>query len=214
MPNDTTDYATDHATARATEHATDRAPEHTHESADELAAFGQASLPVADTARALTDLVERNPIPAVLAAAAAGAGLMALVALMARRDPDPLASVPLASSSALRGIDFETLKQQVADLTHRLTDRVANAVPADAAKQRVEQATDALADGWGTVRDQALEALGRFEPQASAAIKAARENPVWTALIVGAVGALVGSQMLSGKPTAPVGPQSDPSADA
>ena len=90
------------------------------------------------------------------------------------------------------------------------------AVPVDAAKQRVEHAGDAIADGWNTVRDQALDAFGRFEPQASAAIKAARENPVWSALIVGAVGALIASQMLgksTDEPAADATP-SDPSADA
>jgi len=179
----------------------------TPQTLDELAAFGAHTEP-GDATRALTDLVERNPIPAVLAAAAAGAGLMALVAMMGRRDPGPLAPVPLVSP---RVIDYEGLKQQIADLA----DRVSRAVPVDAAKQRVDNASDAVADGWATVRDQALDALGKFEPQASAAIKVARENPVWTALIVGAVGALVGSQMLGGgKPAAQAEPQSDPSADA
>ena len=136
---------------------------------------------------------------------------MALLALMARRDPDPLAAVPTITA---RMPDYDALKRQIADLSDRLSERVANAAPVDAARQRVGQATDAIADGWSTVRDQALEALDRFEPQATAAIKVARENPVWTALIVGAVGALIGSQMLSGKPEAPATAQSDPAADA
>lgn len=174
---------------------------------DELAAFGHPAEPGAST-RALTDLIERNPVSAVLAAAAAGAGLMALVSLMGRRDPQPLTQV--VPTRTARAIDYETLKQQIADLT----DRVTRAMPVDTAKRRVEDAGDAIADGWGAVRDQALDALGRFEPQATAAIKVARENPVWTALVVGAVGALVGAQMLGGKPTAAAQPQSDPGADA
>ncbi|MES3013948.1 MAG: hypothetical protein V4750_09510 [Pseudomonadota bacterium] len=175
---------------------------------DELAAFGDASVP-RTPAHSFADLVERNPMPAVLAAAAAGAGLMALVALMARRDPDPLAPVPLGAS---RGIDYDALKRQIADLA----DRLKHAAPVDAAKHRAEHAGASIADGWSTVRDQALEALDRFEPQASAAIKAARENPVWTALIVGAIGALVGSQLLGKGDSSGSGsePQSDPSADA
>ncbi|MES2100317.1 MAG: hypothetical protein V4569_10895 [Pseudomonadota bacterium] len=177
---------------------------------DELAAFGDPADATASTG-ALTDLVARNPVPAVLAAAAAGAGLMALVSLLARRDPAPRAPLPtLTPTVTPRGLDYEALKQQIADLA----DRVSRTVPVDAAKQRAEQAGDVLADGWNTVRDQALDALGRFEPQASAAIKAARANPVWSALIVGAVGALVASQMLGGKPPASTEPQSDPSADA
>lgn len=179
---------------------------------DELAALGDGSEPRATPARAFTDLVEHNPVPAVLAAAAAGAGLMALVSLMARRDPDPRAPAPTITPTITpRSIDYEALKQQIADLA----DRVTRAVPVDAAKQRVEHVGDALADGWSTVRDQALDALGRFEPQASAAIKAARANPVWSALIVGAVGALIASQMLGKATDEPAdAAQSDPSADA
>lgn len=173
---------------------------------DELSALGEHSESQATPARAFTDMVERNPMPAVLAAAAAGAGLMALVALLARRDPDPFAPVPLVGS---RGLDYDALKRQIADLA----DRLKNATPVDAAKQRVESAGDAISDGWNAVRDQALDALGQFEPQASAAIKAARDNPVWTALIVGAVGALVGSQLLARGDNASATP-SDPSADA
>ena len=183
------------------------------ETFDELAGFGHATEP-ALSARALTDLVERNPIPAVLAAAAAGAGLMALVTLMARRDSEPFdakPAKPAVPTTTTRANDFDGLKQQIADLV----DRLSKTAPVDAAKQRAERAGDAIADGWGAVRDQALDALDRFEPQASAAIKVARENPVWTALIVGAVGALVGSQMLGGtKPTGATETQSDPSADA
>ena len=159
---------------------------------DELSAFGHRT-DTAEAGRVVTDFVERNPVPAMLAAAAAGAALMALASLMTRREPHPLAPVPLVSP---RGLDYESLKRQIADIA----DRLGKAVPVDAAKQRAEQAGDAIAGGWDTLRDQALDALGRFEPQAAAAAKVARENPVWTALVVGAVGALVGSQLLGGKP--------------
>ena len=157
----------------------------------------------------LDELVAHNPMPAVLvAAAAAGATLMALLSMMTRRDPGPLAPVPLVTP---RTLDYETLKRQIADLV----DRIAKAGPVDAARQRVERAGDAVADGWGTVRGQARDALDRLEPQASAAIKVAREHPVWTALIVGAAGALLGSQWLGGRAEAVAQePQSDPSADA
>ena len=183
-------------------------PNDTTDPFDELGAFGHPAEPAAATAP-LTDLVERNPVPAVLAAAAVGAGLMALLAVMARRDSGPLAPVPTV---APRGIDFDALKRQIADLA----DRVTRAMPVDTAKERVEHVGDAIADGWSTVRDQALDALGRFEPQASAAIKVAREHPVWSALIVGAVGALIASQMLGRSSDGPAadGTPSDPSGDA
>jgi hypothetical protein len=134
--------------------------------------------------------VGRNPVQSALGAAAAGAGLMALLALMSRDDaPDPKAPVPTVGS---RGFDVQSLKNQIADLA----DRLSSAVPADAARQRVGDAGDAVAEGWSHLRDRAINAIDRFEPEASAAIRAARENPVWTALIVGAVSALVGAQVL------------------
>ena len=171
---------------------------------DELAALGDGSPPQALT---LTQLVEDNPVPAVLAAAAVGAGLMALVSMMGRRAPDPFAPVPLVTA---RGIDYDALKRQIADIA----DRVARAMPVDAAKHRVEDAGEAIADGWSMVREQALDALHRFEPRASAAVKVARENPIWTSLVVGAIGALLSSQLL-GKPAAEVAETPlDPSADA
>ncbi len=134
--------------------------------------------------------VNRNPVQSALGAAAAGAGLMALLTLMVREDtPDPKAPIPTVGS---RGLDYESLKNQIADLAARIS----RAVPTGEARQRVGDAGDAIADGWSHLRDQTISALGRFEPEASAAIRAARENPMWTALIVGAVGALVGAQVL------------------
>lgn len=156
---------------------------------DELSALGDGT-DSRLSAEALTGLVERNPLPSVLAAAAAGAAAMALFSALGRRDPDPLAPVPLV---APRGIDFDSLRRQVGDIA----DRIAKAAPVDAAKQRAESAGESLADGWGVVRDQAMDALHRFEPQATAAIKTARDNPMLTALVVGALGALVGSQLWS-----------------
>lgn len=166
---------------------------------DPLAGFSAGAEPsINASARAFSDAVVRNPVPAALGAAAVGAGLMALLALLARGESAPLTkTIPLAPP---RGLDLEGLKQTIADLGERL----AGAVPATAAKERVDAATDALADGWGSVRQQALDAvgaLGRFEPQAKVALQVARENPVWTALVVGAVGALVGSQLI-GRPAA------------
>ncbi len=134
--------------------------------------------------------VSRNPVQSALGAAAAGAGLMALLALMARDDtPDPRAPVPTVGP---RGLDYQSLKNQIADLA----DRISRAVPTDEARQRAGDAGDAIADGWTHLREQTMNVLGRFEPEASTAIRAVRENPLWTAVIVGAVSALVGTQVL------------------
>ncbi len=164
------------------------------------------------TTRSVTDLIERNPLPAALAAAAVGAGLMALVALLARQSSAP--RVPEAIPTTRPGLDLEGLKQQIAELSSRLGE----SIPTAGARQRIDDAGDALAQGWGTVRDHAFDAfdrvLGPLEPQASAALKAVRQHPVWGAMIVGVIGALVGTQWL-GKTTteAPVDTSSDTSGD-
>ena len=147
-------------------------------------------------AQALADFLDRNPLQAVLTAAAAGAGVMALLSLMSRQDADqaPVPRAPTATATT-RGLDFSALMQQIADLT----DRLGEAVPTDSAKQQLGKACDAIAEGWGSLRQHALDVvapLSRFEPQATAALKAARENPVWTALLVGALGAVLGSQLM------------------
>ena len=144
-----------------------------------------------DALASLNDMVVSNPMPAALTAAAVGAGLMALLALMSRPDRYPSTTIPVGNS---RGLDVDALKSQIADLADRLT----RSLPKDAAKQRIDDASDALADTWSGVRDQALDVLGKIQPQATAAVKIARENPIWTAVIMGAVGALLGAQLLGG----------------
>ena len=161
---------------------------------------------VDDISASFVDYVNRKPVQAALGAAAAGAGLMALLALLARDDTlDPRKPLSTASS---RGLDYQSLKNQLADLA----DRVSRSVPTGEAKQRVGDAGDAIAEGWSHFREQTANALGRFEPEASAAIRVARDNPVWTAVIVGAVSALVGAQMLGKTPAADA--DADAAADA
>lgn len=164
----------------------------------------KASAQVSDAARSAADaaasafddlsgLVVRNPVPSALVAATTGAGLMALLALMSRSDDAyPRHTIPTRNG---RGIDVDGLKQQIADLA----DRIGKAIPRDEARQRVDDASDALASTWTGVRDQAMDVIGKLQPQATAAVKMARENPMWTAVVMGAVGALLGSQLLGGK---------------
>lgn len=161
------------------------------------AQVGDAARSAADAAASafddLSDLVVRNPLPSALVAAATGAGLMALLALMSRSDePYPRHTIPTRN---VRGLDVDGLKQQIADLA----DRIGKAIPRDEARQRVDDAGDALASTWNGVRDQAMDVIGKLQPQATAAVKMARENPMWTAVVMGAVGALLGSQLLGGK---------------
>ncbi len=189
--------------------------------------FDDASRPL-DPARQLTDLVVENPMPSVLAAAATGAALMALAALVAKpksrlpKMPDvsmpdvsmpdismpdvsmpkmsmPKMSMPKMPSStpSLPDVDFASLKDHVVDLVQRVSD----AFPSKRqAKSQLQSAQDTVQDTvqstWNTVRDQASDMIDQVQPQLAAATKVARDNPLWAALIVGALGTLLGSQLL------------------
>lgn len=186
------------------------------------------SVDVDEAAHKLTDLVVDNPMPSVLAAAATGAALMALVALVAMPKtrglsklsvpkvslpdvsmPDvsmpkmPKVSMPdvslpkMPSGSSLPDVDFASLKDQVVDLVQR----VADAFPSKRqAKRTLQDAQDTVQDSvqstWNSVRDQASDMMDQVQPQFVAATKVARDNPLWAALIVGALGTLLGSQLL------------------
>lgn len=168
-----------------------------------------------DATRQLTDLVVENPMPSVLAAAATGAALMALAALVARPKsrrsklsmpdvsmPDvsmPDISIPKMPKSApsLPDLDIASLKDHVVDLVQRVSD----AFPSKReARRQFQNAQDTVTDGvqstWNTVRDQAADMIDQVQPQLAAATKVARDNPLWSALIVGALGTLLGSQLL------------------
>ncbi len=181
------------------------------------------SLDLGAASRQLTDMVVANPVPSVLAAAATGAGLMALIALMARpnsRLPSlsaltAMAREHLPSTSSLPSVpdlpdapDLGSLKSQIADLL----DRLGSAMPTKSdAKQKLQDAGDTAQSTWESVRDQAVSVIEQVQPQISAATTAAtkaasaatnaatqvaRDNPLWTAVVAGAVGTLIGAQFL------------------
>ncbi len=166
-----------------------------------------SSLDIGAAGRQLTDLVVANPVPSVLAAAATGAGLMALVALMAR----PNARLPSlselqsmakdAAPSSVDTPDVGSVRSQLADLL----ERVSSSLPTKSdAKQTLtgvgDSARDSALSAWDAVRDQAASVLDTVQPQlksaTTAATKVARENPLWSAVAAAVVGTLIGAQFL------------------
>ena len=194
------------------------------------------SFDIGTAGRQLTDMVVANPVPSVLAAAATGAGLMALIALMARpgsRLPS-LSELRAMAKDAVPGSidkpDVGSLRGQLADLLERVSDalpskseaksKIQNAGDAardtaqsareaardaalsarDTARDAAQTARDTAQSAWESVRDQAASVIDTVQPQISAATtaatKVARENPLWAAVVAGAIGTLIGAQFL------------------
>lgn len=134
------------------------------------------------------DLVGANPVATIIVSAAAGAGLVALLAL-ANRD----SSGPLQSVNNLRGAGekaYDKLQAQLSDLAQV----VLAALPSKDDMQRSASAAgDRASDAWGNVREQTRSVLAQVAPKVDATRAMARENPMWVALVVGVIGALVGS---------------------
>ncbi len=183
------------------------------------------SLDIGTATRQLTDMVVANPVPSVLAAAATGAGLMALIALMAR----PGSRIPSLSElqsmaqdalpSSVSTPDVSSIKSQLADLLERVSDalptkgeakktvqsvgdsaRDTAQSAAQTAREAALSARDGAQSAWETVRDQAASVIDTVQPQitaaTTAATKVARENPLWSAVLAGAIGTLIGAQFL------------------
>jgi ElaB/YqjD/DUF883 family membrane-anchored ribosome-binding protein len=184
--------------------------QHTLDSAaDEMRAATSASL------EKVNEMVGSYPVTAVLASAAAGAGLIALLALVGRSSaPGVSRSMDYASdlSSNLSkkasrtadgyasrvADDYSDLKTQLGDLAKRLTDALPSKREAGSAVDSViGSATEKAADTWATVREQAQLAMNQIRPQIDATADVARAHPLWSALAVGALGALLGAQFLS-----------------
>lgn len=152
----------------------------------------------ADWAAIITD----HPVGAILAAAALGAGAMALMSLGSASESPRKRAVDVADN------EVESLKQQVSDLTRRL---MADAPSPKAAKRQFSELGERALDAWNEVRDQAsgmanevagrlrpqvAEMAGRIRPRVDAATDLAKDNPLWVGLAMGALAAFLGSRVL------------------
>lgn len=147
---------------------------------------------------AVSTFARDEPTKAMLIAAATGAGLMALVSLLARGDSRPTAPARSAMSS------IRDAALSLADRAHNaasgaldtLHSRATGAI--DTAHQRGNDAardTDRLSDtmtsAWQSVRDRAEPLVDRVRPQLDAAASYARDEPAKTALGAAVVGAVL-----------------------
>ncbi len=145
---------------------------------------------------AVNDIVHAYPLAAVLTSAAVGAGLVALITLAARDSrssvDNVLRTVP-RSTRETAGDAMDELRAQIAELGRKLTSSLPT--PADARRTSADLGEKA-SDAWATVREQAHAALDQVAPKITAATELARANPLWVSVVMGAVGALLGSQLL------------------
>ncbi len=145
-----------------------------------------ATVPTSAT-EAVNDIVHAYPVAAVLTSAAIGAGLVALIAVAV----------------------LWAAHRPIADLGRKLTSHLPT--PAEA-RRTTSDLGEKASDTWATVREQAQAALDQVAPKITAATELARANPLWVSVVMGAVGALLGSQMLGRHDTSDSGRDDNVSA--
>jgi ElaB/YqjD/DUF883 family membrane-anchored ribosome-binding protein len=168
-----------------------------HETLDETGATDDAVTTMPDTSLdplgafavdlppQVRDFITDRPVAATLASAAVGAGLVALL-LFATRDNSGLKSAVSSKVDAAHD-SFANLRAQVTDLA----SKVAATLPSR------EDASAAVESSKGKAQDL----MDRLRPYVGATSDLARAYPVWTSVAVGALGALLGSQMRVEDPT-------------
>ena len=144
---------------------------------------------------AVSDYARDEPTKALLIAAATGAGLMALIALMARSSR-PALPVPKASTlAAIRdaALDLADRAHTVAsDTMDRWATTQKRAGEAyDSASTSVGTAADAASEAWKSLREQTAPVVDKLRPQIDAVTAYARDEPTRAALGVAAAGAVL-----------------------
>ena len=154
-----------------------------------------ASTVPTSASEAVNEIVNAYPLAAVLTSAAVGAGLVALITMAARDEranaANVLRTVP-RSTRETAGDALDELRAQIAELGRKLT----SGLPSADARRTSADLGEKASDAWATVREQAQAALDQVAPRITAATDLARANPLWVSVVMGAVGALLGSQVL------------------
>lgn len=155
---------------------------------------------------AVSDYARNEPTKAVLIAAAAGAGLMALLALLARGSrPAPL-STGKRTMAAIRdaAIDLADRAHSVAtDAIGTAHQRAGGAVDVaeqqagvakarlEAMQKRASDVADSVAETWANLREQAAPVVDKLKPQIDALATYAKDDPTRAALGVATAGAVL-----------------------
>lgn len=184
-----------------------------NESIDMSAAADEYAVDIDDSALASIDLrktVAEHPMTSALMAAAAGAGMMALLSLTMRSGRS--SSQVTAPSVTAPSLPDVATRNDLADLRGQMSrwlKDISDAAPSRGeVKRNVEDATESVVNTWNEVRDQATElaqrvksqvgdTADRLRPKLNAAVDLAKDNPMWLGVAIAAIGALVGASALA-----------------
>ncbi len=154
---------------------------------------------------AVSDYARDEPTRALLIAAATGAALMGLVALLSRSG----SRAEQASSAALSTMaTIRNAARDLADRAHSAADDALSGTQtaagsarkfAETARARAQSGagsvadtvSDTVSDAWNSLREQAAPVVERYRPQIDAVTSYAKDEPARTALGVAAVGAVL-----------------------
>ena len=155
---------------------------------------------------AVSDYARNEPTKAVLIAAAAGAGLMALVALLARGSRSTPLSTGQRTMSAIRDAALDladrahSVATQAIGTAHKRASGAVDTAEQQAgeAKQRLEamqkrasDVADSVAETWASLREQAAPVVDKLKPQIDALTAYAKEDPTRAALGAATAGAVL-----------------------
>jgi len=155
---------------------------------------------------AVTDYARSEPTKAVLISAAAGAGLMALLALLVRGSRSSPVSSGQRTMSAIRDAALDladrahSVASQAVATAHKRASSAADTAEhqASEARQRLEtmqkranEVADSVAETWASLREQAAPVVDKLKPQIDALATYAKEDPARAALGVATAGAML-----------------------
>ena len=145
----------------------------------------------------VTTYAKEEPTKALLIAAAAGAGIMGLVALMSRSSGGRALSAELLRNTAYDAQD--NARRSARDLAREATDRAS--AKADALMKQTrgaaQSAYDGLADTMQQWKDQAGPLVDKVRPQIDTVMTYAKDDPGKALLIAAAAGAALMGLMSS-----------------
>jgi ElaB/YqjD/DUF883 family membrane-anchored ribosome-binding protein len=198
-PNDTS-YASDDELSVTAELESNRVLQKIREKTDAVVESIQPRI------AAVSDYARNEPTKAVLIAAAAGAGLMALLALLVRSSRPTPVSRGERTMASIRdaAIDLADRAHSVATeaigSAHKRASSVVGSAEQhasdaqqriEAIQQRASDVADSVAETWANLREQAAPVVDRLKPQFDALASYAKEDPTRAALGVATAGAVL-----------------------
>jgi ElaB/YqjD/DUF883 family membrane-anchored ribosome-binding protein len=170
---------------------------------------------------ALADVIAAYPVGTLVASAAVGAGLMALLSAVSHRAPPPLPPPPrrpidrVADAAAHSYADLQVqLTQLIRNMSALLPSKAETRQAAEnaqaGARTSTEEAGDKATQTWGRLADEAQQVFRDAAPSVQRAGQAVREHPVLASVAVGALGALAAALAMNREVDAPAPAPSEP----